>query len=89
MRLADLNPKLSGSLDAGTLRFDCPIPEHGHKIRVPLGTSYWRASGEFPDGLTVIPSINAANLTLSANVAALDGCRWHGNITNGDVSTVP
>lgn len=89
MRLADLHPKLSGSLDAGTLRFDCPIPEHGHKIRVPLGTSYWRATGEFPETPSVTPSVNAANPALSGNLAALDSCRWHGNISNGDVSTVP
>lgn len=78
MRLSDLHPKLNGTAEAGTLRFDCPIREHGHKIRVPLGTSYWHATGDFPDSFTVLPSVNATGPT----------CNWHGNVTNGEVSMI-
>jgi len=76
MRLKDLDPKLS---DAGFLRFCCPVctPKgNAHSIRIPLAPTEhkglsWQHTGEFPDTLSVTPSINA-------------GC-WHGSITDGEV----
>lgn len=81
MRLADLNPKLEGSLERGVITFDCPLG-HAHKIRVPIhaapfgevdGVRYWQASGAFPDALTLHPSVENG-----------PSC-WHGNITNGAI----
>lgn len=76
VRLSDLDPKLAG----GFLRFDCPacsLNGNAHGIRVPLlpqidrfGQS-WGHSGEFPDSLTLTPSIDA-------------GC-LHGHIVNGEI----
>jgi hypothetical protein len=86
MRLRDLNPKLVGTLDAGYLRFDCPYPGHGHVLRVRVhrasyaevnGERTWQASGEYPDTLTLHPSINADTP---------DHPCWHGFITNGEVA---
>lgn len=72
MRLTTLDPKLS---DGGWLRFDCPVCVKNHGIRVPLGPgSQWSATGEFPETLTVSPSIDV-------------GC-WHGHIVEGEVTTV-
>lgn len=77
MTLRDLNPKLSG----GFLRFDCPVctaNDNAHKIRVPLAPATdrfgqsWQHTGEYPDTLTLRPSIDA-------------GC-WHGHITNGEIT---
>lgn len=84
MRLTDLAPKLEGTLADGVLRFDCPLG-HAHKFRVKIGVvasgaTYpytWGASGEFPDTLTLTPSIDA--------VKHFTGCTWHGFITNGEV----
>ena len=77
MKLRDLDPKLS---DGGILRFDCPVctPQgDAHGIRVALAPAVengrsWQHTGEFPDTLTLHPSVNA-------------GC-WHGNITNGEIA---
>lgn len=89
MRLADLDPKLEGTLESGVLRFDCPLG-HGHKFRVHLGPNggavyprEWAASGEFPDTLTLHPSIDASQDFTGTGAAP---CGWHGLITNGDVS---
>lgn len=76
MRLSSLDPKLS---DNKVLRFDCPkCSQPGinncHAVRVPLEGSHWTYSGEFPETLTVMPSIDI-------------GC-WHGFISNGDVSLI-
>jgi hypothetical protein len=82
MRLADLNPKLVGDLSRGFVIFDCPVG-HGHRFRVPIhaapfgevdGVKHWQASGEFPDTLSLAPSVDASQV----------GC-WHGFITNGEV----
>lgn len=85
MKLADLNPKLEGSLADGVLRFDCPYPNHSHKIRVAVSNDgrngTWKAEGEFPDSLTLSPSINA-------NTEGRDHehieC-WHGYIKVGEI----
>lgn len=77
MRLSELDPKLAD----GFLRFDCPVcslANDCHAIRVPLAPAVdsrgqsWQHTGEFPETLTLKPSINA-------------GC-WHGYITNGEVT---
>lgn len=78
MRLSELDPKLSAS---GILRFDCPAcsPKgHAHGIRVALSPpapyeygKTWQRTGEYPETLTLHPSIDA-------------GC-WHGQITNGEM----
>jgi hypothetical protein len=98
MRLRDLNPKLSGTLGSGILRFDCPLG-HPHKIRVPVSRSgerpAWKASGAFPDTVTLTPSINAHSgepndegLSDGKHKAEYDAaaeCGWHGFITNGEI----
>jgi hypothetical protein len=76
MKLSELNPQYV----SGILMFDCPTctkTDYTHKIRVPLAPTVsngksWQHTGEFPDTLTLTPSVNA-------------GC-WHGNITNGEVT---
>ncbi|MGN6206037.1 DUF6527 family protein [Humibacter sp.] len=83
MRLADLHPYLEGTLDGGVVVLRCPLPGHSHRIRIPVrrdgsgvfgGVRFWQASGEFPDSLTIMPSVDAS------------ACRcWHGLITNGEV----
>jgi hypothetical protein len=71
--LAELDPKLS---DTGFLRFDCPTCRT-HGIRVPLAPAVdqygqsWQHTGEFPDTLTLMPSVDA-------------GC-WHGFIQDGQI----
>jgi hypothetical protein len=85
-RLRDLEPKLAN----GYLRFTCPLPDcplgAGHGIRVAVEKHdgveepVWEMSGEFPDTLTLKPSINEWS-------DYPDGRRqgWHGWITNGEV----
>lgn len=71
MRLSELDPKIT----ADTLRFDCPAclgTSHQHGIRIPMVGGDWTVSGDFPDAITVHPSIDA-------------GC-WHGFIKNGEIS---
>lgn len=81
MRLADLHPKLAG----GFLGFDCPYPGHTHRQRVPVSRDHgsyraeapvWFMTGEFPDSLTLSPSINADTPTYPC---------WHGHIVNGEI----
>lgn len=70
MRLSELDPKLTTE----TLRFDCPTctkEGNAHGIRIPASGGTWTLSGEFPDSLTVTPSIDV-------------GC-WHGFIKDGEV----
>jgi hypothetical protein len=79
MRLRDLDPKLS---DSGWLRINCPVcvGDKAHSLRIPLFPAHtsdgksWQRTGEFPDTLTVTPSVNFGS-----------GC-WHGNISNGEVT---
>lgn len=77
MKLKELNPKLS---DNGILRFDCPscsLKGDAHGIRVPLAPAVdqhgqsWNHTGQFPDTLTLTPSVDA-------------GC-WHGWIRSGEI----
>jgi len=91
MRLRDLNPVLS----EGHLFFDCPLG-HPHRLGIPVAP--WNPTGEFPDSLTLTPSIQAHgghvnDETLSdghhkAEYDAAAACSWHGFITNGEVRTV-
>lgn len=75
MLLIDLNPRFKEDV----LSFDCPNckDDNSHKIRItkcPLkdrNDRCWAFTGEFPNTLTLQPSVNA-------------GC-WHGNITDGKV----
>lgn len=83
MRLADLHPELKGTVQDGTLYFDCPIcrsDDISHRVGVKIGTAQaphtWKASGTYPDSLTLEPSI------------AVQGrieC-WHGFIRNGEIT---
>ena len=73
MKLRDLNPKFVN----GILVFDCPCGNCGGRVRVPVAPRVendhsWQSSGEYPDMLTLTPSVNA-------------GC-WHGHITNGAIT---
>lgn len=77
MKLVDLHPELSGTLDNGHLYFDCPCGS-GHTIGVRVArtqaTGIWAASGDSIATLTVHPSIQV-----------MRGCMWHGFIRNGEV----
>ena len=70
MRLADLNPYLAG----GVLRFDCPHCRNTQMV-VPLtGDGAWTMTGEFPDSVTLTPSVDTSKHG-----------HWHGLVTNGEV----
>lgn len=77
MKLSELEPKLS---DTGVLRFWCPVctGDKTHGVRVPLAPATdkdgqsWQHTGQFPDTLTLHPSINV-------------GC-WHGHIVDGEIT---
>lgn len=89
-KLRDLNAKMDG----GVLCFDCPMG-HPHSICVPIACAEykgWSATGEFPDTLSLTPSILAhtghphdADLTGDAHESA-SRCGWHGFVKNGDVT---
>lgn len=63
MKLADLNPVIKD----GILMFDCPNPEHEHKIRIPIredkafksNGAWWRLEGELPNVSAFNPSPGA------------------------------
>ncbi len=94
--LSDLNALIEGTTQDGHLVFDCPMG-HPHRIRVPMGTAHpraWATSGEFPDTLSLSPSILAAGggepFDRSLRDAEYDKaskCGWHGYVTNGEVVT--
>jgi len=77
MKLRELDPKLSAA--TGILVFNCPCGRCGGRIRLRVNSEpsrdpkalQWKMTGEFPDSLTLTPSINA-------------GC-WHGYIRDGEV----
>lgn len=77
MKLTELNPKFGRD---GFLVFDCPVcnGDRAHRIRVSLAPALdkrgqsWSHIGEFPDSLTLTPSVDA-------------GC-WHGFIKAGEVA---
>ena len=111
MKLADLNPRLKGSLADGVVIFDCPHPGCDHQVRVcvsagpyherpktademkfftpgdpsfELTVKIWQASGEFPDTLTLTPSIDIVEKDEKGKVI---GTRcWHGHVTNGAIT---
>jgi len=96
MELAELHPKLDGTVEAGHLTFDCPLG-HEHTITIPIGSitpKSWASSGEFPGSLTLTPSIWAHNGSPNNQDLRDDEwdkaakCGWHGFITNGHISTV-
>lgn len=77
MRLTDLNPKMFNG--DKFLRFDCPTckGDNQHCIGVAILPNVdhngrgWTKTGEYPDTLTLSPSIDT-------------GC-WHGHIVNGEI----
>lgn len=91
MRLSEFHPTMD---ENGYLSFDCPIG-HPHRITIPTDKSKhdgaWSRSGEFPDTLTLSPSILAH--TAEPNDWDLRGddwkkastCGWHGFIRNGEI----
>lgn len=101
MRLTELNPQLHGSVDGGSLGFDCPL---GHPHRIIVGISrtpaphHWLSTGEYPDTLTLTPSIlaheghvNDDSLNHPDHKAEYDAaakCGWHGFIETGGIKTV-
>lgn len=92
MRLADLKPRLHKN--EVYLEFDCPLG-HPHRILVPIDAARhpksWARSGEFPDSLTLSPSILAHTAApieqdlLGEAYERASACGWHGFITNGEV----
>jgi hypothetical protein len=99
MRLVDLNPQWVGYGGEGItqdgqpvprrekvgVEFDCPCGAGGeyHRCYVQIANppdgqgplddnSKWTMSGDSFENLTLIPSIQR-----------MDGCRWHGFVTNG------
>lgn len=109
MKLRDLNPELTGTLDAGAVWHDCPVckGDDAHSVRTPVtrqpfheesytplahwknGTErkrkFWQATGEFPDTLTLSPSINIVEVDPDTGAVIRTRC-WHGFISNGEVT---
>ncbi|MCU1384990.1 MAG: hypothetical protein JWL71_3687 [Acidobacteria bacterium] len=93
LRLSALNPALH---DNGFLSFDCPVG-HPHRITIPISPEAdprpWAQTGEFPDSLSLTPSVLAHTAApnnpdlLGAEYDAASLCGWHGFITNGEVTT--
>lgn len=99
MRLADLKPKLLGTLEAGVVVFDCPSgAKHRLRIHVRRGPAgdgprldaepaatvrYWQATGEFPESLTLSPSVNEQHVDPETG-SVVHQC-WHGHIRDGAV----
>jgi hypothetical protein len=87
MKLAALSPKwiAVGAGDVG-ISFACPCGRCGERVYVLFANPLdggptvepkgWQRTGETFDDLTLRPSI-----------AVADGCRWHGFVTAGDVTT--
>jgi hypothetical protein len=92
VRLVDLNPRWLSHAEGreGTfIDFDCPCGACGSSISIavdpPLdggvpaadAAHQWKREGESFDTLTLRPSLERK-----------DHCRWHGFITNGEVTSV-
>lgn len=88
-RLIDLNPRWMERPDGVKIgvTFDCPNGDPGHEVGVyftpPIGgvipdwmkkRLQWKRTGDTFETLTLEPSLHA-----------LDGCGWHGFVTNGQV----
>lgn len=106
MRLAELDPRLSGTESKGVLMHRCPVCKT-HYVRTPISDqpfheeSYspkkfwengsemtrkvWQASGEFPDTLTLSPSIDLVEVDPNTGQKIRTLC-WHGHIQNGEVT---
>lgn len=78
LRLAELEPKL---VPGKSIRFLCPACGNGHSVHFPFDEKDngrgWAVSGDSIETLTISPSIDATSEGL---------CKFHGFITNGDVS---
>lgn len=109
MRLSELDPELTGTLEDGAVWHDCPVCKGGasHRVRTPVtrqpfhevsydppqfwknGTErkrkFWQASGEFPDTLSLQPSINIVEVNEETGAVIATRC-WHGFITNGEAT---
>lgn len=100
MKLADLHPELVGSVERGKLYFDCPHPGCAHTVCVLISkqpyheepsehpdqkpVKIWQASGEFPDSLTLSPSIDLVEVDEAGN--KIRTICWHGHIQNGAIT---
>lgn len=99
MRLTELHPRLVHHTEIGWQEvdsfdeadgviFDCPACAGDHPILV------W--SSKAPPGLAAdmdgkrwtMTGTGLHDLTLSPSVLLLSGCRWHGVVTSGEVTTV-
>lgn len=91
MKLTDLNPKFAGATGgrSGTsIIMDCPCGKCGddHRLYIPFANPIdggpnvdefckgWQRTGETFETLTLTPSI-----------LRIEGCKWHGYITNGEI----
>lgn len=89
MKLTDLEPKLyiashapSNELSmetAGALEFRCPNGCTDHDVVVPFKP--WQNNGWDRAGDTL------ETLTLRPSIQVVAHCRWHGFITNGEVTS--
>lgn len=102
MKLTDLNPTFYSAGGEGITRadgtpaperrgvglgFDCPCgnPDEEHRCYIPFANPLdggpavergWQRTGDTFETLTLTPSIQR-----------MDGCRWHGFITDGEART--
>ncbi len=97
-RLRDLDARLKGTATDGWLNFDCPvcagIGPVGHQVRVRIsdqpthadaeGNLVWQASGEFPDSLTLSPSIDV--IEVDGEGKKVGTSCWHGFVKDGDAT---
>lgn len=64
----------------GFLRFDCPLCDPTHEIKVRFGPGAWtKIAGDSISNVTIQPSIRCI----------MPNCTFHGFVTNGVVTWVP
>lgn len=69
--------------------FDCPACAGDHPILVYFSNAPQGLVGDPGDGKRWASSgTGLADLTLSPSIALLSGCRWHGLVTAGEVTTL-
>lgn len=93
MKLTDLDPDFISN-SAGErigIGFLCPACRE-QKIYVPFNDKSaalnWKQTGDTFDTLTLKPSVDARHVNFKDSAPHdLRECRWHGFITNGEVTT--
>lgn len=82
MKLVELNPHYGETDGIRThVIFDCPrCQQHQITVPIPPHEKAWQVIGDSFENLTLSPSIDHDSPVMN--------CRWHGFITDGDITTV-